>query len=56
MRWLIRTVGGLVVAIGLVAAVGWMLPVNHEAARSADFPKPAEDVYALVSNVRDYAA
>ena len=56
MKWLIRLVGALAAAIGLVAAVGWMLPVNHEAARSADFPKPAEDVYALVSNVRDYPA
>lgn len=56
MIWVVRGVLFLIAVVGVVAIVGWLLPVNHEASRSADFTKPPGDVYALVANVRDYAA
>jgi Polyketide cyclase / dehydrase and lipid transport len=54
--WAARLIVFLIAVVGVVALVGWMLPVTHEATRSAEFTAPATEVYALVSNVRDYAA
>ena len=56
MKWAIRGVVVIVGVVAVVAVIGWMLPVGHEASRNADFPAPAADVYALVSGVNDYAA
>lgn len=54
MKWVVRLVLALVAAVALVAIVGWMLPVNHEASRSAEFPRTPEEVYALVADFRNY--
>ena len=56
MKWLMRIAAAIVGLVVVVAAVGWMLPVNHEASRRAQFAKPPEVVYALVSDVRGYPA
>lgn len=56
MKWAIRIAGALVVLVGVVATVGWMLPVNHEASRSAEFSQPPEAVYALISDLDNYQA
>ena len=55
MKWIIWTVVVVVAAIGVVAIVGWLLPVNHEASRSAHFNQPPEKVYAAVSDIAGYA-
>jgi ribosome-associated toxin RatA of RatAB toxin-antitoxin module len=56
MKWLIRLVTAIALLIGVVAAAGWMLPVSHQASRSAEFRRPPADVYALVADVREYPA
>ena len=40
----------------VIAIVGWLLPVKHEASRSAEFARTPNDVYALVSDYKNYAA
>lgn len=55
MRWVIWTVAGLVSVTGVVAAIGWMLPVGHEASRSARFDRPPQLVYDVVADVAGYA-
>jgi uncharacterized protein YndB with AHSA1/START domain len=42
-------------AMVAVAAVGYLLPVQHEASRTADFKTPPAAVYALISDVDTYA-
>jgi ribosome-associated toxin RatA of RatAB toxin-antitoxin module len=54
MKWLLRIVVSVAALAGVVAAVGWMLPVDHQASRSAEFQRPPADVYALVADVRAY--
>lgn len=56
MKWLVRIVAGVVGLAGLLAIVGWTLPVGHEASRSAEFALPADAVYARVADFRAYAA
>lgn len=56
MRWIIWTAVVLVSIAGLVVAVGWLLPVKHEASRSARLNQPPERVYATVSDVGGYAS
>jgi ribosome-associated toxin RatA of RatAB toxin-antitoxin module len=56
MKWLIGIIIALVCLGGLVAVVGWLLPVKHEASLSAEFRRPAGEVYALVADVRAYPA
>ena len=50
MRWILWTVLSLVAIVGLIALIGYFLPVAHEASRSAEFNKPPDQVFALVSN------
>lgn len=54
MKWLIRIVAAIAALVGGLAAVGWMLPVAHQASRSAEFRRPPAEVYALVADVRAY--
>ncbi len=53
-KWVLRVVVGLLVLVGAIAVVGWMLPVNHEASQSAEFQRTPDEVYALVSDFRNY--
>jgi uncharacterized protein YndB with AHSA1/START domain len=54
MKWILRTLLGFVTLGVVVACVGWLLPVNHEASRAEEFSKPPDAVYALVADVKSY--
>lgn len=54
MKWILRTILALVVFVGVIALVGYSLPVAHEASRSAEFNKPPEDVFALIADPNGY--
>lgn len=54
MKWVLWIVVTLVSVVGVVALVGFFLPVAHEASRSADFNKPPDIVYALFSDLPNY--
>ena len=54
MRWVIWTIVILVGLVGVMALAGYLLPVGHEASRSAEFNKPPEAVFALVSDLNNY--
>lgn len=54
MRWVIGMVVSLVAIVGVMALVGYFLPVHHEASRSAEFNQPPQDVFALVSDLPNY--
>lgn len=56
MKWVFRSVGAVIAVIGVIAVVGYQLPVGHEASRSAEFSKPPDMVYALVSDLKNYSA
>ena len=56
MKWILRIAAALIVVIGGIALVGYSLPVAHEASRSAEFNKPPETVYALISDLKNYSA
>jgi hypothetical protein len=56
MKWVLRSVGAVFALIGVIAVVGYLLPVGHEASRSAEFSKPPDIVYALVSDLKNYSA
>ena len=56
MKGILWIVASLIVGVGLIAIVGCFLPVSHEASRSAEFTKPPETVYALISDVKNYSA
>jgi uncharacterized protein YndB with AHSA1/START domain len=55
MRWMLWSGLAFVVGGALVALIGWLLPVAHEASRSAQFNAPPERVYDVVADVVSYA-
>jgi ribosome-associated toxin RatA of RatAB toxin-antitoxin module len=56
MRWILW-IGAAIAVLGfVVVCVGYLLPQNHEASRSAEFNRPPQDVYALVAEVANYPA
>jgi len=54
MKWLLWTILLLVAIVGVVALIGYFLPVAHEASRSADFNRPPEQVFALIADPDNY--
>jgi uncharacterized protein YndB with AHSA1/START domain len=54
MKWLIRIIGVVVALVGLMAGIGWLLPVEHQATRSAVIAAPPAEVFATISNVERY--
>ena len=54
MRWVLRTIIALVGVVGVIALIGYFLPVAHEASRSADFTKPPDQVFALIADPSSY--
>lgn len=54
MKWIVWTVVSLIAVVGVVAVIGYFLPVAHEASRSAEFSKPPDQVFALVSDLNGY--
>jgi hypothetical protein len=55
MKWIWRAVLAVTALVAVVALVGVWLPVGHEASRSAEFSKPPEAVFALISDLNNYA-
>ena len=55
MKWLIYAAVFLTTVAGVIAVIGYFLPVGHEASRSAELTKAPQDVYALVSDLNGYS-
>ena len=55
MKWILWMVVALAATVGVIAAVGFLLPVTHEASRSAQFSTRPELVYALISDLKNYS-
>jgi hypothetical protein len=49
--WIVVSVAALV---GILALIGYSLPVGHEASRSAEFNKPPEVVWGLIADPNTY--
>ena len=56
MKWILRIVAALIAFVVSLTLVGYSLPVQHEAARSAEFNKSPEQVFALVSDLKNYGS
>lgn len=54
MKWLFLVVGVLVVLVGLIAAIGALLPQQHSATLSARFSKPPQAVWDAISGPPDW--
>jgi hypothetical protein len=54
MRIAIYIVLSLIAVVGVIALIGFFLPVNHEASRSAEFTKAPEAVWALIADPNSY--
>ena len=54
MKWLLWMGGGLMVAIGLVALVGSMLPLRHSASRRARLRVAPDALYAVIAGPPDW--
>jgi uncharacterized protein YndB with AHSA1/START domain len=54
MKWLIRIVVGLVVVVAAFVAIGWQLPAEFKVQRSARIAAPADKVYALIADPREW--
>ena len=56
MKWILRIAAFLITVVAGIALVGYFLPVAHEASRSAEFPRPPQIVYALISDLNNYSS
>ena len=54
MKWLLRIALSLAAVVGIIALIGYFLPVSHEASRSAEFNQPPEKVFALIADPSTY--
>ena len=54
MRSVFWTFVTLVGLVGVIALIGYFLPVAHEASRSAEFNRPPEHVFALIADPNTY--
>lgn len=50
LRWAIAFAIGLIGAAGIVALIGWMLPVKHAASRTVTLNAPPAQVFDLISD------
>jgi hypothetical protein len=48
MKWVVFIVGGLLVVVAVVAAVGSLLPRNHKASRTLRLTRPPSDVWPVL--------
>jgi uncharacterized protein YndB with AHSA1/START domain len=55
MRIAIYVVLSLAAIVGIIALIGFFLPVKHEASRSAEFRRPPENVWTLIANPNAYS-
>ena len=56
MKWALWIAATLAAILIIVAIAGWLLPVKHEATRSAVIARPIDRVYADIANVDGYAS
>ena len=54
MRILLMTLGVVIVAVVVVAIVGWRLPVKHTASRERTFSASPDALFALISHPASY--
>ena len=54
MKWLILIVGGIVLLVGLVAAIGAMLPRAHHATRKARYRVAPDALFAVLMGPPDW--
>ena len=54
MKWVLWILGGLVVLVGVVAAVGAILPVRHVATRKARYQAAPDALYAILVGPPDW--
>ena len=54
MKWILWMVVALVATAGIVALIGFFLPLSHEASRTAEFSRPPEAVFALIADPNGY--
>lgn len=54
MRWILWIVGGVVMILAAMAAIGWRLPKAHSASRTARLPMSPDALYSLLSDVDRY--
>jgi uncharacterized protein YndB with AHSA1/START domain len=54
MKWLIRIIGGLAALVAVLLAVGFVLPAQFKVQRVAQIAAPAEKVYALIADPREW--
>jgi uncharacterized protein YndB with AHSA1/START domain len=51
LKWAVL---GLAALVAAAAGIGWLLPVSHEASRSAKVARPPETVFGVLSDVSSY--
>ncbi|HEX6575603.1 MAG TPA: SRPBCC family protein [Gemmatimonadaceae bacterium] len=56
MKWLLVIVAVIAVAVLIVVAIGYSLPVSHTATRAADVSVPPDKVWAIISDPVNYPA
>jgi hypothetical protein len=54
MRIAIYVVVSLIAVVGVIALVGFFVPVSHVASRSVEFSKPPDVVFALIADPGSY--
>ena len=50
----IYIIASLIAVAGIIALVGFFLPVGHEASRSTEFTKPSDVVWSLIADPNSY--
>lgn len=54
MKWILWIVAGLVVIVGLMAAIGALLPLRHHATRKARYRASPDALYAVLAGPPDW--
>jgi uncharacterized protein YndB with AHSA1/START domain len=54
MKWIMRIIGALVGIVVLLAAIGLLLPAQFKVERSAEINAPAQKVYAMIADPREW--
>ncbi len=54
MKWVLRIVGGLALLMVALVAVGFILPSKFKVQRSVDIAAPADRIYGLVADPREW--
>jgi hypothetical protein len=50
MKWIVILVGGLVLLVGIIAAIGAMLPRTHVASRTLRVRRPPPDAWTAITH------